>query len=315
MAGQCVQSRPVRFSAARFGRIPHAKYAADVAYVLALTSAVLYGAADFVGGLAARRAPTIAVVLVSQAAGLALLATGLLVLRGTAPPSRDLMWGVAAGLTGGVGVALLYRALAVGTMAVVAPVTAVCAVIIPVVATWLAGERPRHVTVLGILLALVAIVLVSQSRGSGAEGQDVPPFTTSSSRSGLGLAFLSGVAIGFFFLSLARTTAEAGLWPLVAARGASVVLFLAVAATGAASLRMPSDVAIRAAGAGVLDVGANALYLIATRHGALSIVVTLASLYPASTVILARIVLAERLNRWQIAGIVCALIAVVVIVG
>ncbi len=281
-----------------------------MAYVLALASAALYGAADFVGGLATRKAPAIAIVVVSQTAGLVLLALALPLMLGAWPSLLDLFWGAAAGLAGGVGVALLYQALAVGTMAVVAPVTAVCAVIIPVVATWIAGDAPRRVTLAGIMLALVAIVLVSQQRPT-AEGDGAQRHVGS----GLGLAFLSGIAIGFFFLLLARTAPEAGLWPLLAARSASVVLFAGLAAASSTSLRMPRHVALQATGGGALDVVANALYLIASHQGALSVVVTLVSLYPASTVILARVVLAERLSGWQHAGIVCALVAVVVIVG
>jgi len=128
------------------------------AYLLALTSAALYGAADFLGGLASRRASTIAIVLVSQAAGLLPLALLLLVLPGT--PSRgDFIWGTVAGLAGSVGVALLYRALAIGTMSIVAPTTAVCAVMLPVLVEAVRGERLAPLTQGGIALAIVAIVL------------------------------------------------------------------------------------------------------------------------------------------------------------
>jgi len=120
-----------------------------MAYLLALASALLYGAADFTGGLATRRAATIPVVISSQFSGMVLLALLLPILPGSSPSRTDLLWGVAAGLTGGGGVALLYRALAIGRMAVVAPTTAVCAVVIPVVAAMLLGERPGGLAVLG----------------------------------------------------------------------------------------------------------------------------------------------------------------------
>jgi drug/metabolite transporter (DMT)-like permease len=123
------------------------------------------------------------------------------------------------------------------------------------------------------------------------------------------------VAIGFFFLALARTTAAAGMWPLVASRGLSLVLFGVIGVAAAQPMRMAAPAARIALGAGVVDMAANALYLAATRYGALSVVVTLASLYPASTVILARVVLRERLNRWQVTGVVCALAAIILIVG
>jgi drug/metabolite transporter (DMT)-like permease len=273
-----------------------------VAYLLALGSAALYGAADFMGGVASRRASTIAIVAVSQAAGLLLLGLILPMLPGS-PSRQDLMWGGVAGLAGGVGVALLYRALAIGTMAVVAPITAVCAVALPVVVEAIRGERLAAVTVAGILLAVAAIVLVSQSR------------STERRSGGITLALMSGVAIGLFFLSLARTDAAAGLWPLLAARFVSVGLFVAIAIAGSHSLRLGRPVMKITVACGVVDILANALYVLATRHGSLSVVVTLSSLYPASTVLLARVVLGERLSGVQAVGIVCALVAVVLIVA
>lgn len=290
-------------------------------YLLALASAAVYGAADFLGGLASRRTSTFAVVLVSQAVGLAVLALLLPVFPDATPSTQDFVWGAAAGVTGSAGVALLYRALAVGTMALVAPTTAVCAVAIPVFASVLLGERPAAQTVGGIALALVAIVLVSQQRSS--QEDDRPSSSLGAGRvastgmlpPGMGLALASGVAIGLFFLSLARTNPIAGMWPLVSARAVSVTLFGVLALAGRRSLRMSAPAARIVVSAGVLDMVANALYLVATRSGPLSVVVTLSSLYPASTVILARIVLRERLNAWQGAGIVCALAAVVLIVG
>ena len=275
-----------------------------MAYLFAIASAALYGAADFLGGMASRRASTMAVVVWSQAAGLVMLLLVLPLLPDASPSRSDWFWGAVAGIAGSVGVGLLYRALAIGTMAVVAPTTAVCAVVIPVMAGLLAGERLAWLTIAGIGLAVVAIVLVSQERG-----------TTSVARKGIGIAFLSGVAIGFFFLALARTAPAAGLWPLVASRAISLVLFGGLGLATAQPMMMASPVARIALGGGVVDMAANALYLAATRYGALSIVVTLASLYPASTVILARVVLGERLSRWQIAGVVCALGAIVLIVG
>jgi len=281
-----------------------------VAYLLALGSAALYGAADFLGGIASRQTNTIAIVFASQGAGMVLLALMLPLLPGASPSGADLFWGGAAGLTGGVGVALLYRALAVGTMAVVAPTTAVCAVIIPVMTGVFFGERLAPWTLVGIALAIVAIVLVSQQETAASVEERagaLPP--------GVGLALASGVAIGLFFLALARTDAQAGMWPLLAARAVSVTLFGVIALVTARPLRMAAPVARMAVAGGALDMLANALYLLATRYGPLSVVVTLASLYPASTVLLARVVVGERLNGWQVAGVACALAAIALIVG
>lgn len=281
--------------------------------LLALGSALLYGAADFFGGLTARRANTIATVFVSQSVGLVLLLLVLPFLPAASVSSRDWVWGFVAGLSGGIGVALLYRALAVGAMAVVAPTTAVIAAIIPVLFAFALGERLRLLTCGGVALALLAIALVSRpaseddAKAGQRKSRALPP--------GFGLALLSGVAVGIFFLALARTTTAAGMWPLVAARIATLVLFGSIAVITGRTLLMNRTAAATAVTGGALDMAANALYMTAARIGPLSIVVTLASLYPASTVLLARVVLGERLGAIQIAGIVCALAAVLIIVG
>ena len=279
------------------------------ALVLALGSAILYGAGDFTGGLTTRRAGTIPVVVFSQASGLVLLALLLPFLPDASPSRQDWLWGAAAGLFGGVGVALLYRALAIGTMSVVAPTTAVCAVAIPVLAAIILGERPSSLAVAGIVVGVLSIVLVSL-QSPGPEGAS----TSAGSRAGLGTALASGVAIGFFLLSFAQTGPAAGMWPLLAARFVSVGLFGLMAIGGRHQMKMPCSVFLLVVAAGILDMMANALYLLAVRIGPLSVVATLASLYPASTVLLARVVLRERLNPWQVGGVACALAAVILIV-
>jgi drug/metabolite transporter (DMT)-like permease len=130
----------------------------------------------------------------------------------------------------------------------------------------------------------------------------------------VGIALISGVAIGFFFLSLARTRPEAGMWPIVASRTVSVLLFSLGALAGRHSIRMPGTLGLTIL-CGIVDMSANALYLLAVQAGPLSVMVTLSSLYPASTVLLARVVLGEQLNTRQVTGVVCALAAIVLIVS
>jgi len=280
--------------------------------LLALASAVLYGAADFFGGLTARRANTIATVVWSQFAGLVLLLVVLPFLPATTVSSRDWTFGFVAGFSGGIGVAFLYRALAVGTMAVVAPTTAVIAAMIPVLFAFAIGERLRPLTFAGVALALVAIFLVSRPASPlNAEVES----TRKNFPPGFGLALLSGVSVGIFFLSLARTSTAAGMWPLIAARISSIGLFAIIALVAKRTLRMDRTATATATLGGALDMAANAVYMTAARIGPLSIVVTLASLYPASTVLLARWILHEHLSGAQIAGIACALLAVVLIVS
>ncbi len=279
--------------------------------VLALSAAVFYGSADFFGGLTARRANTIATVVVSQFVGLLLLLGALPFLPAAVVSPGDWFWGVCAGLSGGGGVALLYRALAVGTMAVVAPITAVVSAIIPVLFGFAIGERVGVLTAGGILLALIAIVMVSQQRSASEnDGR-----RTGRLPAGVLLALLAGVAVGIFLLSLARTTSASGMWPLIVARLTSVTLFALAALVTGKTLRMQRPASITASAGGALDMLANVLMMLAARIGPLSIVVTLVSLYPAGTVILAHFVLGERLSFVQNAGIACALVAVILIVG
>jgi drug/metabolite transporter (DMT)-like permease len=276
-------------------------------YLLALGSAAFYGAGDFTGGLTTRRASIIPVVLLSQGAGLVLLALLLPVLPHASPARVDFLWGAAAGLSSGVGIALLYRALAIGTMSVVSPVTAVCSVAIPVFYSLLRGERPPLIALWGIALGVVSIVLVSKQQATAADSGP-------GRHTGVGTALASGVAIGIFFITFAQSGPGSGLWPLLAARLVSVSLFSGIALAARQSLRMAGPVLRLVILAGILDMAANALYVLAARNGPLSIVVTLSSLYPASTVLLARMVLKERLNAWQVGGVVAALAAVLLIV-
>ena len=282
-----------------------------MAYLLALCSAVLYGTADFLGGLASRRTHALAVVVRSQCIALVLLVLMLPVLPEATATRSDLVWGGLAGLAVSVALPLLYQALAVGRMAVVAPTTAVCAVMIPVVTDLWRGEQLTLVTLLGFGLAIVAIVLVGQQE---AEAASVPA-PTRAIPPGVGLALASGVAMGLFYLALAETDARAGMWPLLAVRVVAVPVLGAAALVSGRPLRMAAPVGRMAMATGAFDVAASALYLLATRYGPLSIAVTLSSLYPASTVILARGVLGERLNGLQVTGVACALLAITLIVG
>ena len=278
--------------------------------ILALSSAALYGAADFIGGLTSRRADTIAIVLVSQFAGLMLVIAILAVVATPVPATREWMWGGVAGIAGGSGVALLYRALAIGVMSLVAPVTAVFAVAVPVLAAVLfLGDRPGLLPSVGIALAMTAVVLISQSTSAAARGSQAMP------RRALLLALASGIAIGLFFLALARTSNDAGMWPLLFARLSSVTLFLLLMTAGKRPARMSRAVMLVAAAGGVLDMLANLLYLLATRAGPLTIAVTLSSLYPASTVLLARLVLHERLSWRQYSGVAIAIVAILLMVA
>jgi drug/metabolite transporter (DMT)-like permease len=278
-----------------------------VAVLLALASAAVYGAADFLGGLASRRAPVLAVVALSQLAGLLALLALLPWLGGDAG-TADLVWGAAAGLAGAAGLVVFFRTLARGVMSVVAPVTAVTAAAVPVVVGLVGGERVGTWGALGIALALVAVLLVSAEEGLGRLGR--------ARTAGVLPALVAGSAFGLFFVLLDGTSEDAGLTPLVPARVASIVLVLVVAGVGRQPLRTDRRALPLIALSGVGDMTANALFLLATQEGGrLAVVGVLASLYPVSTVLLAQLVLRERLVRAQIGGLVVAAAAVALITG
>jgi drug/metabolite transporter (DMT)-like permease len=276
-----------------------------VAVLLALASAVVYGAADFCGGLASRRASSFAVVAGSQAAGLVVLLALLPWLGGDARLA-DLGWGGAGGLAGAVGLVLFYRALAEGVMSVVAPVTAVSAAAVPVLVGVGFGERIGAWTAVGIALALVAVVLVA-AEGGLSSLRTARPAT-------LRPALAAGAAFGLFFVLLDRTSDDSGLTPLVAMRTVSMLFVVALALARGRSLRIPRGALGTVLLAGVGDMAANALFLLATQQGGqLAITGVLASLYPVSTVVLAQVLLRERLVRTQVAGLASAVAAVVLI--
>ncbi len=222
---------------------------------------------------------------------------------GGSPSGADLGYGALAGLAGAAGVAMLYRGLASGAMSLVAPITGVVAVVVPIVVGVGSGERPAALQYAGIIAALIAVGLLS---GGGTR-------TSRLGRATLLLAIGAGLGFGLFYVAIAKTSMNANLWPLVTARGASVAVLLAVSA---ALRRVPSFGAASAlaiVGAGVFDVSANALYLLAVHGGLLSIVAVLVSLYPVSTVLCSMVVLGERLRAPQVAGVGAALVAVVLI--
>ena len=269
--------------------------------------ALSYGAADFLGGLTSRRLDVVVVVQTSQFVGLAGLAVVVVLLPGQEVLAPDLVRGAAAGTAGMVGLVLLYRGLAVGAMSIVAPVTAVGAAVLPLVWGLTGGERPDGSALLGVALALAGVALVSSP---ATEGVAVPGRARE-----VALALLAGTAFGVLFILYAGTSSDSGLWPVVAGRVAST----AIVTIGLVAVRHhrprlpPTGTRALIVGAGVFDVVANGLFVYATRAGLLSVVAVLSSLYPATTVVLARVVLHERTDRRQQVGLGAALAGVVLL--
>jgi uncharacterized membrane protein len=208
--------------------------------------------------------------------------------------AHDLWWGAAGGVAGGFALLAFYSALSRGTMTVVAPTTAVVSAVLPVIVGLLLGERPSGTALVGIVIACLAVALVSGAVGTRHQH---------TSMSTVVLAAAAGVGFGFIFIAFARTADDSGLWPLVSARAASVpVIAIIVAATrpGVGALR---SVIWLVVASGVLDMAANLLYLEASHRGLLSIVAVISSMYPVSTVCLAFGLDHERVSRTQAVGL------------
>ncbi len=268
-----------------------------LAIALGLGSSLFWGLADFGGGLQSRRFPVIAVLLVSQAVGLAGIAV-IVALSGEPAPALADLWPAAAGGAGGLlALSAFYRALAIGTMSIVAPMIVGLAT----------GERPGALQLVGIVAAGVGVVLASRE----APHDDAE--RARAGRASIALALVAALGFGAFFVGMERAANADILWALLAARIAGNLGLLAFVLVARPRLDVPPAALPALAAVGVLDLAANALYAWGTTEGLLSVVAVLASLYPVATVLLARGVLGERIRRVQAAGVVTALAGVVLI--
>jgi drug/metabolite transporter (DMT)-like permease len=274
--------------------------------VLALTSSVCWGVADFLGGTQARRVPLLRVLLVSQTVGL-LGVTLLVAVRGTgAPDMVRLLPAAGGGLAGMLALTGFYRALAIGTMSIVAPISAT-GVAVPVIVGLAQGDRPAALQLVGIVAASVGVVLASRERGPGVQQP------RGSTRASIALALMAAVGFGSFFVGMRASARFDVPWALFAARAAGVGALVVAAAVRGAAGGLVNRPLWPLAVMGLLDLAANAFYALATRHGLLSVVAVLGSLYPAVTVLLARAVLHERVTRSQELGVLATLAGVVAI--
>jgi drug/metabolite transporter (DMT)-like permease len=275
---------------------------------LALASALGYGISDFVGGIASRRVAALRVVLVSYPIAMVLLAVLAAIVGGDISEGA-LLWGGLCGISQAFGVWWFYAALGAGPISVVSPLTAILVAGIPVGVGLALGERPGLVAGVGVVVALVAVVLVSRE----ATDEDVTPHKFTATVAWLTVG--SGVAFGLNFVLIDQAPVEAKLWPLVFARVSATVLVVVIAALSA-KLRPPTGTPLKlAALAALLDTGANIAMLLALQASLLSLAGVLMSLYPAATVLLAILVLRERVTRWQSIGMVLALASVAMIAG
>jgi drug/metabolite transporter (DMT)-like permease len=275
-----------------------------ITVVLGLAAAILYGVGDFAGGIASRRHTAITVLLTSYPVGAVLMAA-MLPLFGGHNDMKATVYGIAGGAAGLLGVVLMYSLMTVAPINVISPVTAVLAAIVPVVVGVGIGERPHLNAWLGIVLGLWAVVLVSRTTDDHPHGRMRP--TT------LLLALVSGLGFGFYFVFLARAGDDSGLWPLVISRFSSALLIVPLAFARGAFAAIRGRMFPIVILAGACDAMANMCFLLASRHGLLSVASVLTSLYPATTVILAVWLLREHTSQVQRWGLALAAGSIVLI--
>lgn len=289
-----------------------------IAVLFAMLSGVSYGAADFSGALASKRNNAALVTFVVQLLSLASLVVVLAVWRSGTIVETDLAWGALGGIGATVGLTTFYKALADGPMSTAASVTALVGSLVPVLTGLALGEVPNGTTMTGVVLAIPAAIIVSV--GASALREVTTSFSprsrvhqqqkTARTRR---LSVIAGLGFGLFFVALAQTSAEGGLYPLVGARLASIVM-LAVVLTASRKWSRLATGDLPAVGiAGVLDCAANSLYLLALEDGSFTWVAVVVSLYPVSTVLLARVLLKERITPTQIFGLLMAGAALVLV--
>jgi drug/metabolite transporter (DMT)-like permease len=273
----------------------------SVAY--GLISAVLWGAGDFTGGLASRKTGALRVVFFAEIVGILVLTLAAFGFQPKVPSSSDLGRAALAGALGSLGLVLLYHSMATGTMSIAAPVSALTAGILPVIVGSFTEGLPGGLTILGFAFALMAVWFVSQDQAG--------PRNILSHISDLRLPLLAGVGFGCYFVVMHSAAQEGTLLPMVASRAGGLAVIALVMLRRRESLHVVRAAWPVIAMNGVLDVGGNTFYVLAGQTGRMDVSAVLSSLYPGVTVILAGLVLKERLSRTQWLGIAMALIAIV----
>jgi drug/metabolite transporter (DMT)-like permease len=266
--------------------------------LFSLGAVLTWGTSDFVGGYAARRANAFYFTALAHFSGLALMLGAALVTHADFPSRHGLLWSLAAGSTGGVSLAIFYRALASGKMGLTAPVAALLGAGIPTVVTILREGMPGRLRLLGFVLAAVGIWLISRPEGDAGHPE------------GLGMAALAGVGFAGFYLCVRQAGDASSLWIAATSRTASFVVTLLFALLGRHPRDLTPPTAAMAVLAGCLDISGSALFIRASQAGRLDVAVVLSSLYPAITVVLARALLGERFSHLRTIGLVAALAAV-----
>lgn len=277
--------------------------AVNPAYLLAAFGSLFYGSADFCGGLASRRGHALAVTYLAGFSALAVLFVGMTLAPGVTR-ACDLGWAVAGGAFGAIGAMLAYRALAIGPMSVASPIFSITGLTLPVLVGMALGERPAWIAVAGLSLAPPAIALLAQGAHSHERHSSE---RATHIRGAVVRSLIAGSVLGFFLVFLGRIEQGASLWPLVVARITGIVCLAVVLLARREALLPARGDRPMSLITGVLDSLANLAYVAAVPRGSLSLVAALVSLAPATSVLLARVVLHERWSPMQVAGLVLAL--------
>jgi drug/metabolite transporter (DMT)-like permease len=275
-----------------------------VSVLLALAASLAWGFADFGAGVGARRLPVLAVATIGQTAGLLLAGVVVLAASEVTPSRTQLAWAAFAGLIGVIGIGAFYRALAIGTMGIVGPITATAAVV-PLVYALARGERPSALQGAGVGLAIVGVIAASL--------EHVPERAGRRFGIGVGLALIAALSFGGSLIGLSRAAPGGTGWAVFTMRATVVPLVLIAVLVLKPRLPGSSRAWLLLAGVGIGDTGATLLYGAASTRGLLSVVSVLSSLYPIVIVVLARVLLAERVARPQLAGVALALTGVALI--
>jgi len=270
-----------------------------------LGAALLWGAADFAGGVSSRHANVYRVVLTAEWAGLVVLLPLPFIYQEALPPLLTLVLAAVASAAGTFGLTFLYRALAEGQMSVAAPVSGLLGAVIPMLVSAVTEGFPGYVKTGGFLLALVSIWLVSSGEGLGN--------TLKLRWKVLRLPVMAALMFGAYFVLMHAASREATFWPLIAARTTGVAVMLAYVLAARQPAAPPSRIWPLAMLGGILDVAANAMYVLAGQSGRLDMAAVLGSLYPGTTVLLAWLLLKEKLKSPQMAGVLSALVAIILI--
>lgn len=274
------------------------------AILFGIASALTWGAGDFAGGIASKRSSPYAVVIWGDIVGMTVVSALAWAVGDPFPSRGSVVYILLSSFCGAIGIIILYRALAGGQMSIAAPVSALMAAVIPVFVGVIVDGWPKWLTMVGVVMALVAIWLVARTEREGVHRihwADVR------------MPLLAGVLFGLFFIFIHKASSESVLWPAVLLRISSAILLAVIALFTRSSFAIPRNQWWLIVFVGIFDIAGNIFYVLSAQTGRMDIAAVIGSLYPGMTVALAWVILKEKISTWQTVGIALALTAIVMI--